>query len=50
MADWKLRTTIATPPDDFNWTDAAAGSHEVAAMAYSKAGVRACYAVTLIKQ
>ena len=45
--DWNLQTTVTTPPYDFNWTNGAAGSHTVAAMAYSNAGIRNCYAVTL---
>ena len=39
--------TSTTPPYDFNWTNGATGPHTVAAMAYSNAGVRNCYAVTL---
>jgi leucyl aminopeptidase len=45
--DWNLQATIKDPPYDFNWTNGTSGSHTVAAMAYSKAGIRACYAVTL---
>jgi len=48
--DWKLAGTVTNPPYDFNWNDGNAGSHTVAAMAYSNAGIRACYAVTLNEQ
>jgi Big-like domain-containing protein/parallel beta helix pectate lyase-like protein len=48
--DWKLETTLTSSPYDFNWNDGTAGSHIVAAMAYSNAGIRACYAVTLNQQ
>jgi parallel beta-helix repeat protein len=48
--DWKLQTTIANPPYDFNWTNGTTGPHIVAAMAYSNAGIRNCYAVTLTKE
>jgi len=48
--DWKLQTTVAGPPYSFNWTNGTSGSHVVAAMAYSNAGIRNCYAVTLTKQ
>jgi len=48
--DWKLQSTVAGPPYDFNWTNATTGSHTVAAMAYSNAGIRTCYAVTLNKK
>jgi len=45
--DWKLQATVPSPPYDFNWTNGTTGSHTVAAMAYSNAGIRNCYAVTL---
>jgi parallel beta-helix repeat protein len=48
--DWKLQTTLTSPPFDFNWTNGNSGSHIVAAMAYSNAGIRNCYAVTLNQQ
>ena len=44
--DWKLQATL-TSPYNFNWTNGATGTHTVAAMAYSNAGIRSCYAVTL---
>ncbi len=48
--DWTLETTVSSSPYNFNWTNGAPGSHTVAAMAYSNAGIRACYAVTLNRQ
>jgi hypothetical protein len=48
--DWALQTTVTSPPYDFNWSNGASGPHTVAAMAYSNAGIRACYAVTLNEQ
>jgi len=45
--DWNLQATVTKSPYTFEWTDGTAGSHVVAAMAYSNAGIRACYAVTL---
>jgi Bacterial Ig domain/Right handed beta helix region len=45
--DWKLETTLTNPPYDFNWNNGTNGQHTVAAMAYSNAGIHACYAVTL---
>ena len=48
--DWALQTTVTSAPYSFDWTDATSGSHIVAAMAYSNAGIRSCYAVTLNEQ
>jgi len=48
--DWKLAATVKTSPYDFNWTSGTTGSHTVAAMAYSNAGISACYAITLTRQ
>lgn len=45
--DWTLKTTVDGPPYNFDWTGATAGTHTVAAMAYSNAGIRSCNAVTL---
>lgn len=45
--DWNLQTTVTSAPYNFDWSSASAGEHTVAAMAYSDAGVRSCYAVTL---
>lgn len=47
--DWSLQATL-TSPYNFNWTNGATGTHTVAAVAYSNAGIRSCYAVTLLKQ
>jgi hypothetical protein len=48
--DWNLQATAKEPPFSFDWTNGTSGPHIVAAMAYSKAGIRACYAVTLNAQ
>ena len=48
--DWTLQTTVTSSPYNFDWTNATRGSHTVAAMAYSNAAIRACYAITLYKQ
>ena len=48
--DWNLETTVTSAPYTFNWNGATSGSHTVAAMAYSNAGIRACSAVTLTEQ
>jgi len=45
--DWQLQTTLTNPPYDFNWANGSSGTHVVTAMAYSNAGIRNCYAVTL---
>lgn len=45
--DWNLQATSTSRPYVFNWSNAAPGTHTVAAMAYSNAGIRSCYAVTL---
>lgn len=45
--DWTLRATVGSSPYNFDWTSPTSGVHTVAAMAYSNAGIRACYAVTL---
>ena len=47
--DWTLQGTANSAPYSFNLT-AASGSHTVSALAYSNAGIRACYAVTLNAQ
>jgi parallel beta-helix repeat protein len=48
--DWNLQATVTSSPYNFSWTGGTAGPHIVATMAYSKAGIRACYAVTLNEQ
>jgi hypothetical protein len=45
--DWNLQTTVTRPPYEFNWTNGTSGAHTLAAMAYSNAGIRNCFAVTL---
>jgi len=50
LVDWNLQATVTNPPYNFNWINGIAGQHVVAAMAYSKAGIRACYAATLKEQ
>jgi len=47
--DWQLRTTVTNSPYKFDWNSDSPGSHIVAAMAYSNAKIRSCYAVTLNK-
>ncbi|MGB6260347.1 MAG: carboxypeptidase regulatory-like domain-containing protein, partial [Candidatus Sulfotelmatobacter sp.] len=48
--DWSLQATLSSSPYNFDWTGATTGAHTVAAMAYSNAGIRSCYAVTLNEQ
>ena len=48
--DWSLQATLSSSPYNFDWTGGTTGAHTVAAMAYSNAGIRSCYAVTLNKQ
>lgn len=48
--DWNLQATVVASPFNFTWTNASSGTHTVAAMAYSNAGIRACSAVMLTKQ
>jgi hypothetical protein len=48
--DWSLQATLSSSPFNFDWIGGAAGAHTVAAMAYSNAGIRSCYAVTLNEQ
>jgi parallel beta-helix repeat protein len=45
--DWTLKSTVAGPPYNFAWRTTSIGTHTVAAVAYSNAGIRNCYAVTL---
>jgi hypothetical protein len=47
--DWNLQATVSGSPYNFSWTNGTTGAHTIAAMAYSNAGIRACYAVTLHK-
>jgi hypothetical protein len=48
--DWDLAQTVSSAPYDFNWSNGTSGPHTIAAMAYSNAGVRDCYAITLNQQ
>ncbi len=48
--DWSLQATVSSSPYTFDWTTATTGAHTIAAMAYSNAGIRNCYAVTLNEQ
>jgi parallel beta-helix repeat protein len=51
--DWKLQATVGAATFDFNSINLSSlptGPHTVAAMGYSNAGIRNCYAVTLNKQ
>ena len=45
--DWVLQSTVTSVPYSFTLTGNAAGPHTLTAMAYSNAGIRTCYAVTL---
>jgi parallel beta-helix repeat protein len=48
--DWALQATVTGAPYSYNWTNGTTGTHTVTAMAYSNAGIRSCYAVTLNQQ
>jgi parallel beta-helix repeat protein len=48
--DWNLQATVTNPPYSFGFSNGATGSHVVAAMAYSNAGIQACSGVTLTEQ
>jgi len=48
--DYALLTTVNAAPYAATLTPGASGPHTVVAMAYSNAGIRACYAVTLNEQ
>jgi parallel beta-helix repeat protein len=48
--DWQLKSTVAGAPYSFDLTGAPVGTHIVTAMAYSDAGIRSCYAVTLTRK
>ena len=48
--DWKLQATAVGPPYSYNWTKGTTGWHTVTAMAYSNAGIRSCFAVTVDKK
>jgi parallel beta-helix repeat protein len=44
--DWTLQATVTSSPYNYSWP-ASAGTHTIAAMALSNAGVQSCNAVTL---
>ena len=48
--DWSLQATVSSSPYNFDLTTATAGTHTITAMAYSNAGIRNCYAITLNEQ
>jgi hypothetical protein len=48
--DWALQATATASPYTVSVSGTVPGPHAVAAMAYSNAGIRACYAVTLNQQ
>src|SRR5580700_10293796 len=48
--DWNLQETVNASPYSFDWTNGSSGTHTLAAMAYSEAGIRSCHAVTVTKQ
>jgi Bacterial Ig domain/Divergent InlB B-repeat domain/Right handed beta helix region len=45
--DWTLASTVSSSPYNFTWK-AFNGSHVIAAMATSNAGVKSCWAITVI--
>jgi trimeric autotransporter adhesin len=45
--DWNLAATATSSPYNFTLSGLTPGAHTVAAIAYSNAGIRNCYAVTL---
>jgi hypothetical protein len=45
--DWNLAATATNSPYNFTLSGLTPGAHTVAAVAYSNAGIRNCYAVTL---
>jgi parallel beta-helix repeat protein len=45
--DWTLAATATSAPYNFTFTSATVGRHIISAMAYSNAGISACYAITL---
>jgi parallel beta-helix repeat protein len=44
--NWELEQALTTSPYEFTWSGKT-GSHVLAAMAYSVAGIRACHAITV---
>ena len=49
FVDWTLKSTVTSSPYTYDWTNAPSGTHTLTAMAYSNAGIGACYAITLTK-
>jgi len=49
-ADWQLLSTDTTAPYSFTWSSPPIGTHILAVMAYSNAGIRACWSITAIEQ
>jgi len=47
--DWTKKATVTGSSPSYNWTSIPTGKHVVTAMAYSNAGIRNCYAVTVTK-
>jgi parallel beta-helix repeat protein len=45
--DWNLAATATNSPYNFTLSELTPGAHTVAAVAYSNAGIRSCFAVTL---
>jgi hypothetical protein len=45
--DWTLIATLKQSPYNYSWTTGTPGSHVIVAMAYSNAGVRNCYGITV---
>jgi hypothetical protein len=48
--DWVKQATVAGSPYSYTYSNAKTGSHTIVAMAYSNAGIRSCFAVTVTKQ
>jgi parallel beta-helix repeat protein len=48
--DWNYKATVSSSPFKYNFASGLLGTHTVTAMAYSNAGIRSCYAVTLTKK
>ena len=45
--DWNLQATVNSSPYNFDWSNGTAGTHTLAVMAYSNAGISACHAMTV---
>jgi hypothetical protein len=42
-----LQATVSSSPYNFDWSNGTAGTHTLAVMAYSNAGISACHAMTV---